>query len=257
MPETRKAPRNSPPLLDIDGMSQRLGGRDILREVSLRLMAGCVMGLIGLNGAGKTTMIKTVLGLMPTQKGKALIAGVPHERAESRAALMYLPEQFSPPPALTGMEMVRLMAGAYGVAVTRDEVRAKAALLALTPEALERKIKTYSKGMAQKLGLMGALLSRRSLLILDEPMSGLDPEARALLRHAMLAYRDEAPETRSILFSTHLLSDVEALCDRVAVMHEGRLVFEGGVAAFKQAHAGRDVEESFLHAIGHGGQQAA
>jgi len=123
-----------------------------------------------------------------------------------------------------------------------------AAALAFDPAALDRRVRTYSKGMAQKLGLISALSAGLPLLVLDEPMSGLDPLSRVRFKDRLLAWRRAAPG-RSVFFSSHVLADVEEICDRIGVIHDGRLLFHGPPTAFVGAHGGRGLERAFLAAV--------
>jgi ABC-2 type transport system ATP-binding protein len=128
----------------------------------------------------------------------------------------------------------------------RGMADAKASALALDPGRLSARVGTYSKGIGQKLGLLGALLPARPLLVLDEPMSGLDPEARAALKSAL---RAEAEAGRTVFFSSHGLSDVDEICDRVGVLHDQRMKFVGSVPAFHEAYPTDSLEQAFLAAI--------
>jgi ABC-2 type transport system ATP-binding protein len=242
------------PALSVSGVAASYGKRAILDDVSFTVSPGEVLGLIGLNGAGKTTLLKSVLDLRFLDGGEISVFGEPHRDHRSRRHFAFLPEQMMPSPVLKGWEWLRLTLGPYGVVPGRSEADAACRGLALESGALDRRVTTYSKGMAQKLGLVAMFLSARPLLILDEPMSGLDPLARLRLKEHLLAYRAAG---NAVFFSSHILADVAALCDRVAVLHGGRIAFLGSPAALQARHAGGGLEHAFLETIGGGTAEGA
>lgn len=242
--------------LSIRHLTKRYAAGFAVQDVSLELKAGEIFGLIGVNGAGKTTMIKAVLQLHGMDEGEIRLHGVDARLAESRRDVMYLPEKFAPSPLLTGLEFIRLTLSGYGLKASMAEVDAMAKELTLDPAALRRVVRGFSKGMGQKLGLMAVLLAKRKLLILDEPMSGLDPAARAELRQALMRYR-EAEKGRTIFFSSHILSDIESMCDRIGVMHGGLLAFTGTAAEFRAKHGrSKDLEAAYMHFLAHASSPA-
>jgi ABC-2 type transport system ATP-binding protein len=232
----------------ITNITKKYGNKAVLDDVSLSLEKGKIFGLIGLNGVGKTTLIKILLDLLKADSGTIQIFGESHLDAKSRRNLCYLPEKFMPSPYLKGHEFLSLTSAYYHRSYSKEQGEEKAIALDLKPEALAQKVSRYSKGMGQKLGLISTLLSETPLLILDEPMSGLDPKARIYLKRALQAYRDKG---HTIFFSSHILADMEQICDRIAVLHEGKILFNGTPAAFKKTyHAkGRTLEETFLAAL--------
>ena len=217
----------------------------VIRDVSFEVQTGEIFGLIGLNGAGKSTLIKAILGLGKAEGG-ARIFDVPSGPAESRASLAYLPEKFLPSPLLKGWEFLSLTLAYYGLKLNRDQALALCRGLDLDVAALNRTGKTYSKGMGQKLGLLGTLLTGSPLLILDEPMSGLDPRARIMLKDRLLDYRAAG---HTIFFSSHILADIEEVCDRIAIMHGGRLLFIGRPQDLIGRAGKANLERSFLATI--------
>lgn len=192
-----------------------------LHGLDLSVRRGEVFGYLGPNGAGKTTTLKILAGLLKPTSGRAWLMGIPVERIESRRALGFLPEQPYFYDWLTGPEYLEFVARLSGLG-GRDGARAAKEWFARVglgdrPRLVLRK---YSKGMLQRLGLAAALVHSPRLVILDEPMSGLDPFGRRDVRDLILEQRDRGT---TVLFSSHILPDVEMLCDRVAILLGGRL----------------------------------
>lgn len=235
--------------LTVESLRKSYGAQTVLDGISLSLAPGEIFGLIGLNGAGKTTLIKILLNLAAADSGEASFFGVPCTQARARQAISYLPEKFSPAQNLRGMEYLSLALSYYGRRLDRDAARALALALDLDPAVLPRMVRSYSKGMGQKLGLVGALLVDLPLLILDEPMSGLDPRARIALKQALLVSKAAG---KTIFFSSHILSDIEEICDRIAIIHGGRIVYLGPAKAFVPSQRADTLERAFLQAISAG-----
>ena len=192
-----------------------------LDDLDLEVRAGEVMGYIGPNGAGKTTTLKLLTGLHKPTRGNAWIFGAPVERVESRRRLGFLPEQPYFFDYLTGLETLEMAGRLSGLAGREADDRARRWLGRVgIADAARRRVRKYSKGMLQRLGLAAALMHEPDLLILDEPMSGLDPLGRREVRDLLLEQRARGV---TVLFSSHILPDVETLCDRVAIVIEGRL----------------------------------
>ena len=189
-----------PSAIEIAGLCARYERVDALMDITLDVREGEILGLIGLDGAGKTTLLKAILMLIVPVAGRVLLFGQPHDQPSSRARLAYLPEKFQPPSHLCGHDFVRLSLAFYRERVSRAVSCALAEEIDLDPAALRRPIRSYSKGMAQKLGVLATLLTGRPLLILDEPMSGLDPKARILLKRQLAAARARG---RTIFMSSH------------------------------------------------------
>jgi ABC-2 type transport system ATP-binding protein len=193
-----------------------------LEELDLDVERGQVLGLLGPNGAGKSTTLKLLTGLLKPSRGNAWLMGVPIAEPRSRRALGFLPEQPYFYDYLTGVEYLELVGGLSGLTGIEAHERARAWLgrvgLGDRPRLLLRK---YSKGMLQRLGLAAALVHDPGILILDEPMSGLDPYGRRDVRELIL---EQHARGVTVLFSSHILPDVESLADRVAILHHGRLV---------------------------------
>ncbi len=198
-----------------------------LDGVSLELRPGEIFGLIGPNGAGKTTLIKAVLGLLEPDRGEVRVGGERGGSVAAKSKLGYMPELATYYDFLRAGELLRLCGRLCGLRGRALERRITGLLDQLGLTAHRRKlIKHYSKGMRQKLGLAQAMLHRPELLLLDEPTSGLDPLARRDVRRLMGALRAEG---RAVLFSSHELSEVEMVCDRVAMINGGRVIVTGTI----------------------------
>ncbi len=220
--------------------------KPVIENIDLDIYAGEIFGLMGLNGEGKTTLIKAILGLRDQNEGEILIYGNDKSNKNSKEKLSYLPEKFEPPWFLTGMEFMKFSLQLYKRPFNKNEIIEAAKKLALDTDALDRRMNTYSKGMRQKLGLMGTLLTDCSLLILDEPMSGLDPKARALVKKMI---NDIKHKDRTIFLSSHILADMDEICDRVAVLHNSKIRYIGTPAELKQKTNTDNLEQAYLEFI--------
>ena len=199
-----------------------------LDGLSLEIPAGGVFGLLGPNGAGKSTTLKLLLGLLRPTAGRIDLLGRPPGDTAVHQRLGFLPENPTFYDHLTAEELLTYFAGLFGLTGEARRQRAAAVLDRVGLEADRRRpLRGYSKGMIQRVGLAQALVNDPELVILDEPMSGLDPIGRRDVR-AMIA--DLGRDGRTVLFSSHILSDAEELCDEVAVLARGRLVLHGRVA---------------------------
>ena len=203
------------------------GRIEALKGVSLRVEKGQIYGLLGQNGAGKTTLIKVLLGIVRITHGEASLLGAPAGTVEVRRKVGYLPEDHAFPGYHTGYSLMDYYGSLYGVPAAD---RAKK-----IPETLEQvgiagrmhsKIKTYSKGMKQRLGIAQALMHDPDLIILDEPTDGVDPMGRKEIRELMMVLKERG---HTIFLNSHLLGEVELICDRVAILQQGKLVREGTI----------------------------
>jgi ABC-2 type transport system ATP-binding protein len=234
------------PALHIDNVTADYGQGPVIENVSLSVMPGETVGLIGLNGVGKTTLIKIILGLLQATAGSVEVFGRRVLDPEAKQKIAYLPEKFEPPAFLSGLEFVRFSLSLYGRAYDEETVLAAADRVALSRPALQRRVNTYSKGMRQKTGLMGTWLTGCPLLILDEPMSGLDPRARVQVKDELIACRERG---MTVFLSSHILADMDEICDRVAVIHDGGMQFTGTPAALREKAGEDTLERAFLSII--------
>jgi ABC-2 type transport system ATP-binding protein len=224
---------SAPPLIELDHVSRWYGAHHALMDVTVRLAPGRI-GLLGPNGAGKSTLLKILLGLLPPSSGTGRMLGLDLGRSgvELRRAVGYMPEADALVPGLRGAEYVALAGELYGMPPREAQRRAHEVLSYLELEdARYRRLEEYSTGMKQRLKLAQALVHDPPVLLLDEPTSGLDPSGRdAMLRLLLILGREHG---KSILLSTHLLGDVERVCETVLILHQGRVLLQGGVDALR------------------------
>ena len=232
--------------LEFRSVGKAFSARAVLKDVSFDVEAGETVGLVGVNGAGKTTLIRGLLDLNRFDEGTVSIFERAHTETRARDRLSYLAERFTPPYFATGAELLEYLAALHGVAYEPIAAEREARALDLSPEALALPARDYSKGMAQKLGLIACILPGRPLLVLDEPMSGLDPKARSLFKRRLTELKDDGV---TLFFSTHLLVDVESLCDRVVVIDAGRVRFHGTPEELAAATDSTTLEEAFVRCI--------
>ena len=230
----------------VDKVTTRYGKETVLDHISLSVANSEIFGLIGLNGVGKTTLIKSILTLVKPNSGTVRIFGADYMDPASRAKLAYLPEKFQPPPLLTGAEFIRFCLSSYGLSYNFDKASEMAENLGLEPAALDKRMGVYSKGMSQKLGLLATFMTDRPLLILDEPMSGLDPKARIMFKHQVANYREAG---NAVFLSSHILADLDELCDRIGILHQGNLAYDGTPADLKRQANTQSLEQAFLGVI--------
>lgn len=216
--------------------------------LSLTVREGEVFGFLGPNGAGKTTTMQVLLGFLPPTRGAARLFGTDVRQPIARQRLGYLPELTYYYKFLTAEELLRFYADLFQLPREVRERRIDELLKLVELEQVRKRlIRTYSKGMQQRVGLAQALINDPDLLILDEPTSGLDPLGRMKVRDIIQRLKNEG---KTVLFSSHELGEVELICDRVAILHRGRLRAEGGV----QELLGRyqmNLEQVFLHLVGY------
>jgi ABC-2 type transport system ATP-binding protein len=217
-----------------------------LHDVSFEIERGSFFGLAGVNGAGKTTLIKCVLDLASSSSGSIEIFDIPSNLARARTRLSYLPERFNPPYYLNGRDFLRMMAGMRGNRYDEGAATRMLAALDLDPSTLGRTVKAYSKGMTQKLGLASCFLADCELTILDEPMSGLDPMARACVKRLLQGLKADG---RTLFFTSHALADIEEICETVGVLHQGSMRFIGAPASLRARAGDATLEDAFLKLI--------
>ncbi len=208
-----------------------------LESLDLDVPRGGIFGFVGHNGAGKTTTIKMLMGLASPTEGTAVILGHRIGEPAGLAQVGFLPERPYFYDYLTGAEFLDFYAQLFGLPSRERKKRIQRLLEAVELEGdADAQLRTYSKGMLQRIGVAQALVNDPALVVLDEPMSGLDPAGRRLIRNLILQMRTEG---RTVFFSSHILSDVELICDRIGILLHGRLHYTGGVQDLLDRHVDR------------------
>jgi ABC-2 type transport system ATP-binding protein len=214
------------PAVWASGLRKRYGRRPAVDGVSLHVDRGEVMGLLGPNGAGKTTVIKMLLGLVRPDAGEVMLLGRTAGDPLARARVGYLPELFRYQPWLTAAEVLALHVRLSGARIPVQEQRACLEMVGLADRADDR-VGSFSKGMQQRLGLAVALVARPEFVVLDEPTSALDPLGRVDVRDLVLSLKDRGV---AVLLNSHLIGEVERVCDRVVILDHGRVAASGTLA---------------------------
>ncbi len=232
--------------LVVEQLTRRFGRTAAVDGVSLEVRAGEIVGVLGANGGGKTTTLRGVAGLLAADAGHVLVSGADLARAPrtAKARLGFVPDRPYLYERLTAREFLAFMAALHDLPTDAAERRAEALLerLALAAGA-DRTIESYSLGMRQKLSLATALLHSPPLLLLDEPLNGLDPASARVLKDLL---REHADAGGGVLVSTHLLDVAERLCDRIVILKNGKVVAEGTLAELRGEGSMRSLESIFL-----------
>lgn len=222
------------------------GGKTAVSDLSIHVQAGDIYGFIGHNGAGKTTTIKCVVGIHDFDEGEIAVNGVSlrEDAIRCKSMLAYIPDNPDLYEYLTGIQYLNFMADIFGITKEEREarIRKEADAFELTP-ALGDLISSYSHGMKQKLAIIGALIHTPRLLVLDEPFVGLDPKATLMLKNKM---HEMCAQGAAIFFSTHVLDVAEKLCNKVAIIKDGRLIAAGDTAELTK---GESLESVFMEVV--------
>ncbi len=230
---------------EFSAVSKHFGSRVALDEVELALTSGSALGLLGPNGAGKTTALRLLLGFVPATRGKVLLQGLDPQDPKSRRSVGYLPERIALPGRMTVEAFLKLhgrLAGLEG-----HELMAEVERVAERTGVADRRadrLGGLSKGLAQRVGFAQAFLAEPQILILDEPTSGLDPIG---MREAREWIEAEHARGCTVLISSHVLSEIERICDRVAILGEGRILIEGGLDSIVED--GEELEDAFIRHV--------
>ena len=234
--------------VEFRAQSSTQGKKIAVKDLNLKVQPGEVFGFLGPNGAGKTTTMNVLLGFVNATSGVAFLFGVDVREPIARQRIGYLPELTYYYKFLTAEELLRFYARIFGIPRAEADRRIEHLLrLVELDAARKRPIKTYSKGMQQRVGLAQALINDPDLLILDEPTSGLDPLGRMKVREIIQRLKNEG---KTVFFSSHELGEVETVCDRVAIINQGELKVEGRVADLVEQHQA-NLEQIFLQIIGY------
>lgn len=230
-------------ILELKNVSKKFGGKEVLSELNLNVPTGSIYGFVGENGAGKTTTMKMILGLEEKTKGEIRIKGLPVVFGDNQTNHLtgYLPDVPEFYDYMSGQEYLKFCGEITGLTKSQLEQKIPEILSLVGLERDQRKIKGYSRGMKQRLGIAQALLNDPELLICDEPTSALDPSGR----NDFLEMLAKLKGRMTILFSTHILSDVERICDYVGILNEGKLVVSGTLEELKQQYAKNQIAIEF------------
>jgi len=233
-------------MIECQQVVKQFSSKIVLDKIDLEIKSGEFFGLVGMNGSGKSTLIKAVLDLIGIDGGSISIQGRSHRMVNARENIAYLPDRFSPPVHLRGQDFIQYMLRLHGSDCSQQQIDDILDGLELDKNAMRESVNKLSKGMTQKLGLASCLLSGKSLLILDEPMSGLDPRARVLFKKQLAKLKQQGT---TVFFSSHVLADVEEMADTMAVLHNSRIYFSGEPESFKQRYQGENVEQAYMNCI--------
>lgn len=219
-------------IVEIKGVSKKFGDQEVLRDIHLSIPEHSIFGFIGANGAGKTTLMKCMVGLLPTSAGTITIANEPviFGGTKSNEQVGYLPDVPEFYPFYNARGYLELCAVITGLPKKEWQSRIDELLDLVGLEDTSALIGSYSRGMKQRLGIAQALLNRPKLLICDEPTSALDPAGRSKI----LSILEEVKQETTVFFSTHILSDAEQICDSVAMLHEGTIIFQDQLQTLQQ-----------------------
>ncbi len=230
-------------MLKIDHLTKTYGAKKAVDDMSLHILPGEIYGFIGHNGAGKTTTLKCVAGILHFDAGEITIDGssIRKDPVKCKSALAYIPDNPDLYDFMSGIQYLNFVADIFGVPASerQERIRRYADTLALTDD-LAQPISNYSHGMKQKLALISAWIHNPKLIIMDEPFVGLDPKASFLLKEMMRAHCDGGG---AIFFSTHVLEVAEKLCDKVAIIRQGKLIRSG---TMEEVKGDESLEEVFL-----------
>ena len=238
-------------MIEIKHVTKTFGNKTAVDHIDLTIPTGEIIGFIGPNGAGKTTTIKMMSGVLEPDEGDILIDGksIRSEPLEAKKRFGLVPDSPDMFLRLKGIEYLNFMGDIYDV---ESSLRAqRIASLAETFEmrdALNDKILSYSHGMRQKIVLMGALIHEPQVWILDEPMTGLDPQSSFHLKQMM---KEHAAKDKTVFFSTHVLEVAEKLCDKIAIINHGKIIYFGTLDDLRAGHGDQSLEELFLEVISH------
>ena len=231
-------------MIELKNITKIYGGKvKALDDITLTVPGGCIYGFLGPNGAGKTTAIKLITGIIKPDRGTVLVNGAAAMTIKSKRDIGFVPDDPNLFLRLKGIEYLSFMADMYDVAAVDREKRIKELSESFEmSKALGDKIQSYSHGMRQKIVIIGALIHQPKVLILDEPMTGLDPKSSFMLKKIM---REQADKGLTVFFSTHVLDVAEKVCDKLAVINEGRILFAGNLGDLKK-NSTASLEKMFL-----------
>lgn len=229
--------------LEIQGLKKNFQKQEVLKEVNLQVKEGSIFGFVGENGAGKTTTMKMIVGLSPVEEGTIRVFDTPVEfgQATTNKMIGYLPDVPEFYSYMTAKEYLTLCGEVTGMTKVQINKKSEELLALVNLEKQTKKIEGFSRGMKQRLGIAQALLNEPRLLICDEPTSALDPIGRKEILDILLSLKGRT----TVLFSTHILSDVERVCDSVCILHNGRIQTSGTMEEVKKEYGQEGIALSF------------
>ncbi len=235
-------------MIKIDKLQFSYNSHSVLNSLSLLIEKNHYFALAGLNGAGKTTLIRLIVDLLRSpNKSDIQINGLSSWRVDSRKSLIYLPEKFKLSSNTTALEYFKLLSGVYRQNLDRKKLEFLCGQLDFPVDSLAKRSATYSKGMLQKVGLMGCFILDLPIMLLDEPLSGLDPKARLQVKKLLLEEKKKTSKT--LFYSTHMLSDVDELCDSFGILHNGSLKFLGTPMDCLSTYESDTLEQAYMKCI--------
>lgn len=230
--------------IEIKNLSKTYGKQRVVDNLSLTIPTGNIFGFLGPNGAGKTTTIKMLVGINKPDQGKITIENKDPATASTREVIGFMPEEPGFYDQLTGLELLKFTNNLFDKNrhSSPEDIENLLQKVGIY-EARHKKIKNYSKGMKQRLGFAQALVNNPTYLFLDEPLEGLDPIGR---REMKIILEDLKKENKTIFFNSHILADVENICDQIGIIHLGKIIYSGPVNEFKMD---KSLEEKFVEII--------
>jgi ABC-2 type transport system ATP-binding protein len=233
--------------LSFSNLAYQVGELEILKSLDLVVPRKSYFALAGVNGAGKSTLIKLALDLIrPTEGSEIRIFGQCNQEPNCRQQIAYLPEKSEVKRNVTAWHYLEFIASTYHQKLDRQAVKLLAEKLDFPVDRLGSTVIKFSKGMAQKLGLLSCFMLNREMIILDEPLSGLDPSARY---HFKQFLREEKTKQRTLFYSTHMLADAEEICDQFAILHQGKIKYVGTPLACMQKFDAETLEQAYMACI--------
>ncbi|NDK08079.1 ATP-binding cassette domain-containing protein [Candidatus Gracilibacteria bacterium] len=230
-------------ILELKKVVKYLNGNNILKEVSFEVEKGDIYGFLGPNGAGKTTTMKCIMGLIEPEEGEIKIFGENGITLEAKKKIGFMPENTYLYKHLTGAEFLRFNGKFFDIKKDELEKRIEKLLKKVGLEnAGNKKLSDYSKGMLQRIGLAQSIINEPKLLFLDEPMSGLDPLGRKMVKDLLLDLQEDGT---TIFFNTHILADAESMCNKISIIHKGEIIVESK----KVKDIDENLEDYFIHNI--------
>ncbi len=222
--------------IEIRDLNKSFGSKHALSDINLTINQG-MFGLLGRNGAGKTTLMKTIATLLSKDSGEISVCDIPIENSKDvRRIIGYLPQEFSMYPSMSVYEVMDYLGALSGIEKKERRERIDSLLRKVNlMDSRSKKVKALSGGMKRRLGIAQALLNDPRVLIVDEPTAGLDPEERIRFRNLLC----DVAEDRIVILSTHIASDIEATCEKIAILNEGRIIYSGSVADLIESTKGK------------------